>query len=69
MDELQKKILIILTKVNKSWEDKIKEAQDNETELELLGMNSEFSTRMEELNLAFTEFKERMAKKKKGGFW
>ena len=60
MDELKKKVMGLITQVNKDWEEMINNADENQTPINLVGMASKYSEKIQQLDTAFIEARERI---------
>jgi len=69
MDTLKGKVLEVLDKMNKKWIDAIKEGIESGEGIDLTSVVSESTSYLKDLDAAFIDQKERMAKVKKKGWF
>lgn len=71
MDELKTKTMSIITNINNDWVQAIKKSDEDGTPLDLSETFAKFSERLQQLDVAFIEAKQRVknqGKKKAWGF-
>ena len=69
MDELEKNIMEFGDSINQNWVKEIQGAEKENRGIDLSNMMGLYSTEVKKMMQCIREFKQRMAKQKKGGFF
>jgi len=69
MHELKTRVINVIDKINQSWVESLKTAEEKEQGVDLSEMMSKFSEHIKELDKYFLEAQERLKGSKKKGFF